>query len=64
MSDEPRRQRAEQEPGQVARRVWQGSLLDRLRRAVAPRARAVLVMERDGRLVCNRVDEGVPPLGR
>ncbi len=60
MTDERRRQRAEQEPGQVARGGWQGSLLDRLRRAVAPRTRAVLVMERDGRLVCTPIDEGAP----
>lgn len=33
------------------------TLLSILRRVVAPRAPSVLVMERDGRLVCERVDE-------
>lgn len=38
----------------VALRPAEGGLLARLRRALAPRSREVLVMERDGRLVCAR----------
>ncbi len=50
MTDERRRQRAEQE----ADRPRRGGLLGVLRRVIAPRAPEVLVMERDGRLVSAR----------
>lgn len=55
MTNERELQKAEYKDRYPSPGQQRGGLLALLRRAIAPRAPVVLVMERDGRLVCARV---------